>query len=434
MPTPEQLRDPANASPGGDASPGVSVSRGSWIVIDLDDDLPGKAWAVELDERDEPGECDRATSTAATPASASDGTGDHPSRSPRRQPGRHPFARLLVLLLVVVAAAETVFAPAPTHSGPPRAIGELPTALASPSQSVVPRSLQELREIEDHIARLVPGVKDVTVGVQVGPAFGSGVVVNGEGLIMTAGHVSGRPGQAAKVTFSNGRTFTGRTLGQNRNIDTGLIQLDSRFSDWPHAEMAPDGAGETGDWVLALGHPGGVQAGRDVVVRLGRIISTADERFVQTDCELVGGDSGGPLFDMQGRVIAINSRIGADTDWNLHVPVAKFRDDWDRLLASESFIEDSGAVLGLDTRLTSQGVVVEEVYEGYPADRAGLQAGDLLLRFQGELVVDEAQLKELVGTEPPGTRVRMVVDRVDENGGHELLRFTVKLGRRRSTS
>ena len=330
-------------------------------------------------------------------------------------------------LAAVLIAAESVLAPEPALTGPPRDLGELPVVLEEPSSRPIPKTLAELRSIEDHVTGLVDPLKSVTVGVQVGPAFGSGVIVSKDGLILTAGHVSGQPGREARITFSDGRQYTGRTLGQNRNVDTGMIQLKGNWNDWPHAEIAPDGDSGTGDWVIAMGHPGGVMPGRDVVVRLGRVISE-DELFLQSDCELVAGDSGGPMFDMRGRVVAINSRIGADTDWNLHVPVAKFREDWERLLAGDSFIQHSGAVLGLRTRDTRAGVVVERVYPGYPAAEAGLQVGDLLQSFNSERIDDEDQLKDLVGLEAPGTRVQVVLVREDDDGRGRRLVVSLRLG------
>ena len=333
-------------------------------------------------------------------------------------------------LLALLALAESVLAPHPTHSGPPK-IEELPAAFNPADRLIVPRSLDDLREMEEHTAGLIAPLREVTVGIRVGPAFGSGVLISADGLVLTAGHVSGTPGQRAEVTFSNGRRYSAVTLGQNRNIDTGLIRIDGNFSDWPHAEMAPDDSAGIGDWVLAFGHPGGVQAGRDVVVRLGRVIHKQDT-FLQSDCELVGGDSGGPMFDMQGRVIAINSRIGRDTDWNLHVPVAKFRQDWDRLLAGQSFIQHSGALLGIDIADAGIGVVVETVYDGSAAADAGIKEGDVVLSFQGERVEDETQLKDLVGLEPPGSRVRIIILRdEDGDGERDFVPVILRLGERK---
>ena len=84
-------------------------------------------------------------------------------------------------------------------------------------------------------------------------------------------------------------------------------------------------------WCIAIGHPGGYKLGRTPVVRVGRILDVG-KAMIQTDCTLVGGDSGGPLFDMFGRVIGINSRIGPNINYNIHVPVDTYHDTWDKLV------------------------------------------------------------------------------------------------------
>src|SRR5205807_4246056 len=92
------------------------------------------------------------------------------------------------------------------------------------------------------------------------------------------------------------------------------------------------------DWCVVTGHPGGFRPGRSPVVRVGRILElnlTSPRAYLRTDCTLVGGDSGGPLFDMHGRVIGIHSRIGGSITANLHVPVDTYRETWDRLVKGE---------------------------------------------------------------------------------------------------
>jgi serine protease Do len=91
-----------------------------------------------------------------------------------------------------------------------------------------------------------------------------------------------------------------------------------------------------GQWCVALGHPGGYQDDRGIVLRLGQVLDMSDQA-ITTNCTLVGGDSGGPLFDMDGRVIGINSRISEQLTNNMHVPVNAFREGgaWDRLLKGE---------------------------------------------------------------------------------------------------
>src|SRR5205807_1727365 len=89
-----------------------------------------------------------------------------------------------------------------------------------------------------------------------------------------------------------------------------------------------------GQWVITVGHPGGFRPDRSPPVRLGRVIEST-KSLVRTDCTIVGGDSGGPLFDMTGKVVGIHSRIGAPLSANIHVPVDTYRDTWDRLVKGE---------------------------------------------------------------------------------------------------
>src|SRR3954454_13544557 len=98
--------------------------------------------------------------------------------------------------------------------------------------------------------------------------------------------------------------------------------------------MGKSSALKKGQWCIATGHPGGYRPGRTPVVRLGRILE-ANAEALRTDCTLVGGDSGGPLFDMAGRASAIHSRIGGFITATIHVPVDTYRDTWDRLVKAE---------------------------------------------------------------------------------------------------
>jgi S1-C subfamily serine protease len=198
----------------------------------------------------------------------------------------------------------------------------------------VPESVADLRAIEQHVTKLVEQVLPATVALQVGRAQASGVIVSADGYILTAAHVIERPGRSVTVIFSNGRTAQGKTLGMNPQVDGGLVQITDQ-GPWPFAPIAPhDVTPKPGDWCLALGHPGGFQPRRSPPVRLGRVIDT-DRAIIRTDCTITMGDSGGPLFDMEGRVIGIHSRIADETTINLHVPAATYQDAWDVLKAGE---------------------------------------------------------------------------------------------------
>lgn len=282
----------------------------------------------------------------------------------------------------------------------------------------VPGSVAELKALESHVRQLLPQLSAATVAVQIREAHGSGVIVSAKGLIMTAGHVSGKPGREVEVTLADGTQVKGRTLGRNRILDTGLIQIDGDRADWPFCEPVSrteaKSATQLGDWCLSLGHPGGYQAGRTAPVRLGRVIVQM-HRLMQTDCELVGGDSGGPLFNMRGEVIGINSRIGAGLDFNFHVPTRAFQQEWDSLVQSKDLdgTEDldgdgrHGALLGLSGQTDTAGLKVTKVYEDEPAAWAGIRVGDLLVTLDAKRITDMNQLIEQVGEKLPGDEVQI---------------------------
>ena len=303
----------------------------------------------------------------------------------------------------------------------PVSVERVPTAFSKP----VPSSVNDLKQMQEHIAKIIPDLKECTVNVQVGGAQGSGVIVDPSGLVLTAAHVSGRPGRPVKIVLNNGREYRGKTLGRNVILDASLVQITSSRKDWPYCEMARKRS-EPGDWCLVLAHPGGYQPERGLVLRVGRVI-LENSWLVQTDCELVGGDSGGPLFGVDGKVIGINTRIGESTDLNFHVPISAYTDHWDRLVAGEDFKTHSGAYLGvLGEEIPGEpGLKVTQVLKGMPAERDGIFVGDVLLTFQSRKVNSLKQLKELIGEEPPGKSVRLELLR-----DGELVKLRVRLGMR----
>jgi serine protease Do len=180
-----------------------------------------------------------------------------------------------------------------------------------------------------------------------------------------------------------------------------------------------------GTWCLAVGHPGGYQKDRGLVVRLGRVLLTKDDA-ITTDCTLVGGDSGGPLFDMHGKVIGINSRIAGPITANLHVPVDAFHEDWPRLVKSDAWghLPGQGPVLGVRRVEGVDVAKVAKVIADSPAEKAGLKEGDVVIRFGDKEITDFSSLKEAVDDHNPGDKVTAKVKR-----GEEELEVTVTLGR-----
>jgi serine protease Do len=180
-----------------------------------------------------------------------------------------------------------------------------------------------------------------------------------------------------------------------------------------------------GDWVLALGHPGGFDLRRSLVVRLGRIIQT-DSGALQTDCTISPGDSGGPLFDMHGRVIGIHSAISTSMADNFHVAVTAFYESWDRLVkppAREMPADESRAYVGAKGVDDADGCRLTEVDEDGPAAKAGLQAGDVVVKVDGREIKLYASFQRWVAEAEPGETLNIEVKR-----GDKLLSREVKLG------
>src|SRR5207237_141509 len=137
-------------------------------------------------------------------------------------------------------------------------------------------------------------------------------------------------------------------------------------------------------------HPCGYESGRSPVVRVGRVLDNS-KVLVRTDCTLVGGDSGGPLFDMNGKVIGIHSRISGAITANIHVPVDTYRETWDQLAAGEA-IGGPGAknnpYLGVQGDPDLKDCKILVVSPGSPAEKAGLKVNDVVRSFAGTKIND----------------------------------------------
>lgn len=282
----------------------------------------------------------------------------------------------------------------------------------------VPKSLSELRSLQARVQEVYRKVLPAVVGVQIGSSAGSGVVVSEDGYVLTAGHVSGKPNEDCLIIFPDGKRAKGRTLGSNKQIDSGMLKI-TEDGKWPHVSLGDSTELVKGQWVLSLGHPGGFMQGRTPVLRVGRIQNFTDNIIV-TDCPLVGGDSGGPLFDLDGKVIGIHSRIGPSIAFNVHVPIKTYQETWDRLVAGETWGNSLGIPnrtppreidLGLRYELVGGVLKVAEVRPGSIADKAGLRARDLIVSFDGKSVTSADDIREILSKKSRADSVTIEVDR-----------------------
>ena len=247
-----------------------------------------------------------------------------------------------------------------------------------------PTSIEQLRLMETRFKELSEKLFPATVNIQVGQSQGSGVVVSGDGYILTAAHVIGGPGKVARVVFPDGKRYQAETLGVNVGpIDSGMLKIKNKKGEFfPYIDLGVSNELKAGQWVMAVGHPGGRDAKRGLVTRVGRIVN-AKASVLLTDCTLVGGDSGGPLIDMNGKLIGIHSRIGRSLIDNLHVPVDQYSENWDKL--AQGLLLHKRPYLGIS--MEGETNKIKKVTEKKAADKAGVKDGDVLTKI-GEFEIE----------------------------------------------
>lgn len=308
-----------------------------------------------------------------------------------------------------------------------------PALLAVPALADPLKALKEReKKVKAIVSRVMPSVVAVIGGGRGQSAAGSGVIISEDGLIMTAGHVTDAAGKELTIIFPDGRNVKGKSLGINRTRDAGLAQITEE-GKWPHVKMGDSTKSRLGDWVVAMGHPGGYDMQRSPPIRLGRILSLGEMGMLGTDCTLIGGDSGGPLFNLEGEVIGIHSSIGGSLAENRHVPSAVYRKDWDRMLADErwgnlgamsSGIDPDRPMLGVQMIEEEVGVVVSGLLPNSPAQRSGLREGDIILEVDNMKTARMSEVADYVSSRKAGDEVELLVLR-----GEDERSFSVKLAR-----
>ena len=152
------------------------------------------------------------------------------------------------------------------------------------------------------------------------------------------------------------------------------------------------------------------------MLRLGRVLAVnGSDNFVMTDCTLVGGDSGGPLFDLDGNVVAIHSRIGPSTLNNMHTPSDTYVETWDRLVKAESwgssftFLTPRGPMLGIGGESVegNGGAVIGTVTPGGPAEKAGIKPGDVVIGFDDKPMKSLEELAQAISRKTVGDNVKI---------------------------
>jgi serine protease Do len=255
--------------------------------------------------------------------------------------------------------------------------------------------------------------------------LGSGVIVSAEGMILTNAHVV-KDADEIKVTLGDKRSFQAKVIGADPESDVAVLKIDAK--NLPTAKFADSDKLRVGEIVIAVGNPFGfnqtVTSG--IVSATGRSnVGIIDyEDFIQTDAAINPGNSGGPLVNIEGEVVgittAIASRSGGYQGIGFAIPSNAAKLIMDDLVKTgkvrrgflgvniQDVTDSLAKSFGMDG---TGGALVSQVTEGGPADKAGIKAGDIIVKINGEPVTGAAQLKNLVGKEKPGASTKLTVFR-----------------------
>lgn len=314
-------------------------------------------------------------------------------------------------------------------------------AVVNISTSIDPGKAQQnmQQQVPDFLKRFFEGLEDrqgPDMAPQPAESSGSGFIIGDDGYILTNRHVVADADHII-VRLSDRRELEAELVGQDERSDIALLKVDA--SGLPTLTVGSSEKLKVGEWVLAIGAPFGfdssVTAG--IVSAKGRSLPSENYvPFIQTDVAINPGNSGGPLFNLDGEVVGINSQIisrnGGYMGLSFAIPidiamdvVAQLKDKgrvsrgWLGVMI-QPVDRDLASSFGLDK---PTGALVSRVLPGSPAEVAGVQAGDVILSFNGEEIEESSELPQVVGLLPSGTKVKA---KVMHDG--ELMTLTIEIG------
>lgn len=251
---------------------------------------------------------------------------------------------------------------------------------------------------------------------------GSGFILSADGYVMTNAHVV-EGADDVIVTLIDKREFKAKIIGSDKRTDVAVVKIDA--TGLPAVKVGDVSRLKTGEWVMAIGSPFGLENTVTAGIVSAKQRDTGDYLpFIQTDVAINPGNSGGPLLNMRGEVVGINSQIysrsGGFMGISFAIPIDEAMRVSDQLRTSgrvnrgrigvqiESVSKDVAESIGLGK---PQGALVRGVESGSPADKAGIEAGDIITRYDGKTVEKVADLPRLVGNTKPGTKTSITVFR-----------------------
>jgi serine protease Do len=293
-------------------------------------------------------------------------------------------------------------------------------------------------EVQEFFRRFIPRQQP---GPQEGPrpesrSLGSGFIISADGYILTNAHVI-EGADEVTVKLTDKREYKAKVIGADKRTDVALIKIEPSAA-LPTVKFGDPARLKVGEWVVAIGSPFGfentVTAG--IVSAKGRSLPQENfVPFIQTDVAINPGNSGGPLFNMRGEVVGVNSQIYSRTGGymglafaipiDVAIDIQKQLRDKGRVsrgrigVVIQEVSKDLATSFGLDR---PRGALVNSVEKGSPADKAGIEATDIILKFDGKAVDSSSDLPRIVGSTRPGSKTDIEVWR---KGANRTLSVTV---------
>jgi putative serine protease PepD len=306
-----------------------------------------------------------------------------------------------------------------------------PTAASTPTAQPVASASSPVSAVYQ---RVKDAVVEISASGATGGATGSGFVIDKEGHIVTNQHVVGGAGSVS-VEFADGSEVSAEIVGTDPSTDIAVLDVDRSPSLLTPLSFAAEGSLQVGNQVIAIGSPFGLEGTltTGVISALGREITSPNEfqieNAIQTDAALNQGNSGGPVLDMQGRVVGVAAQIRSESGGNVGIGYAIPGDTAQRV-ARELIRDGSVDHAYLGVSLPDDGEArLQEVVDGAPADRAGLQRGDEVTAVDGDAVESGDELRAEIDARQPGQKITLTIQRA---GAERTVQVT--LGQRPATA
>jgi serine protease Do len=338
------------------------------------------------------------------------------------------FSIFMVMILVLLAACkkkeEPYFYESSRKGGAEAPVKEVPKDILAVQQaftnvvkavtpSVVNISTVSKRKLVQPFYEMSPFFDDFFGGRQQPryhreKSLGSGLIISKDGYILTNDHVV-KDAETVQVKLSNEKVYTGKVVGEDPKTDLAIVKITSK-EELPTAVLGDSDKLQVGQWAIAIGNPFGL----DRTVTVGVISATGRsnmgietyEDFIQTDASVNPGNSGGPLLNVYGEVIGINTAIvAAGQGIGFAIPVNMAKQVVDQLIKKGSVTrgwlgvsiqpvtDELAQSFGLNK---SRGALISDIMSGSPAEKAGLKQGDVVIRFDGKEIKDARQLQMIV--------------------------------------